>query len=351
MHVNVDLAGTAAVDLVPKKPKEMISVKTEGDRTKVRINSSSLDIIQSCLRKAQYSLHEGWIAQDEHPATVFGSGIHKALEVFYSVPPQERRAPSLDALEFMSFGNMIKDEEKDATLRAFRAFVNSVSPSLGVLPESDKRSVQNGAWLLWHYFKSYVDDPYVCHVDAEGPFLERKFTVPVYSDQTLDIELFGTIDFAFRDVRTNQIILGDHKTTSALGWGSQGSYFDREKPNLQYSCYVYGAKEAYGLDSQNFMVNIIEVKLRPKTEKAKGPSFPRQITSRTEDDLLEMKEALIYYVMKFLESTRTGQFPLGPVGACNSYGSCQYRTVCAAPKSIRPNILNAKFTRRDSCQA
>jgi hypothetical protein len=333
----------AAIVLLPM-PKEMLSVTKVGSQTKVRINSSSLDIIQSCLRKAQYSLLEGWQSKEESSATLFGSAVHKCLEVFYSGTPEQRHVPHLEKLELMSYGNVIPNEEIDLCLRSFRAFLN-VAKALSPLPESDKRSLQNGAWLMWCYFKSYKDDPYVCFEDSYGPFLERKFSLIIHQDDSLMIEIFGTIDFAFRDIHSGEIILGDHKTTSQLNWGGS-SYFDREKPNHQYTCYALGAFECYSINSRNFMVNVVEVKARPKTEKAKGPNFPRQITTRTEEDFAEFKATMIYYVKEYLRAVDSKYFPLGPVGSCNAYGSCNYRQVCSAPKALRHNVLNAKFNQR-----
>lgn len=322
----------------------MISVSPMADgRRRVRINSSSHSLIQECMRKAKYALVEGWRANDESPATVFGSSFHRALEIFYCGPIEKRYVPKLELLERMSFGHTVEGEESDFILRAVRGFIERAAV-LAPLPEGDKRSIQNGVWLLWNYFKTYKDDPYVAFTDDRGPFVERTFSHPIYQDDECVIEIFGTIDFAFRDVRTNEIVIGDHKTTSSLGWGDQ-SYFDREKPNHQYSGYMLGARKVYGIGSGNFMVNVIEVKAKPKTPRGSGPSFPRQITTRTDEDFEEYIQSVTYYVKQYLDSLRTGVWPLGHVGSCNAYGKCTYKEVCAAPASLRQNILTSKFVR------
>jgi hypothetical protein len=329
--------------LHPAKAKEMLSTFTLPDgRTKVRINFSSMDIIQNCLRKAKYALHEKWKAQDEAAATVFGSAFHKALEVYYSGALTERKLPKLETLELMSYGNLVEGEKTDLLLRAARAFIDAAKV-LSPLPETDKHSIQNGVWILHCYFKSYLDDPYVAHTDESGsPYIERTFSLVVYEDAGLVIELFGTLDVILKHVITGEIIPADHKTAGFLSFNGS-SYFDREKPSHQYTGYLLGAREVFGIDSKNFLVNIIEKKAKPKTEKAKGVSFPRQITERNADDFTEFTETLVYVVRQYLTALETDVWPLGPVGACTAYGACTYRAVCSAPKSIRDTILNGKF--------
>lgn len=342
----IDVNLTEAPLLVPAVPKEMLGISKLSDgRTKVRINSSSLDVIQTCMRKAQYSLLEGWKSEVESPALTFGSAIHAALEVFYQGMPEERVVPDLEDLERMTYGHDICGNS--LVERAFAAFAKKAEP-LSALPDGDKRHPLNGAWILHNYFKKFKDDPYVCHTDAEGPFIERKFSLVVYEDDKLVIELFGTIDFVFRHLDTGKLLPGDHKTSSAMTFGDS-NYFDREKPNHQYTGYSLAANRLFAVDSSDFMVSIVEVKAKPKTARGSPPSFPRQITSRSEEDYEEFIETLVESVGRYLEAMDSGVWPLGPVGSCNAYGSCQYRQVCSAPKSLRENILSAKFKREQSC--
>lgn len=326
-------------------PKEMISTrKLEDGRTLVRINSSSLQVIQECMRKAQYTLHEGWIAKEESPATLFGSAVHAFMEVFYSGRFEERRLPRLVDFELMAAGQRIDGDEEDLCLKSFRAFLKKHEP-ISELPAEDKRSAANGAWILHHYLKSFIIDPYVAYVDDKGPFLERTFTLKVYEDESRVIEIFGTIDFVFRNLNTNKLIPGDHKTSSFLGFGDS-SYFDREKPNHQYTGYIMGCREVFGLDVFEFLVNIIEVKAKPKTERGKGPSFPRQPTSRSLEDIEEFRQAVAYYSTMYEASLKSEIWPMGPVQSCASYGSCSFRAVCSSPKNMRQTILQNKFERK-----
>lgn len=341
--MNVDFTlGEGSIELPPAAPKEMLSVSTEGSKTLVRINSSSLSIIQECMRKAQYSLEEGWRAESQSPATIFGSAVHRALEVFYRAPCEERELLPFEKYEQLAFGH---PGTPGLVTSAIEGFVEKNMP-LAALPETDKRSTQNGIWILWHYFKKFQDDPYIAHVDDKGPFVERGFTSRVYEDGELIIDLFGTIDFVFRDTQSGALIAGDHKTSSGLGFGGS-SYFDREKPNHQYTAYMLGLNWALKLPVSNFMVNVVEVKAKPKTARGSAPSFPRQLTNRTEEDFAELVDVLVDSVRRYLEARKTGTWILGPVSACTQYGACQFKQVCASPSSLRQNILTAKFKKEN----
>lgn len=335
----VEFASEDVTVRVPSVPKKMITISEENGKTKVEINSSSLSVIQECLRKSQYLLLEKWKGE-EGPATIFGSAVHKAMEVFYSAPVEEREMVSLEDLEMTAIHGVKKS---GLLYRAIGAFAEKAEV-LRPLPDSDKRSLLNGAWILHHYFKTYLNDPYVAYVDDQGPFIERTFSHRFYESSDLIIDIFGTIDFAFQHVANRNIILGDHKTASSLGFGSS-SYFDRDKPNHQYTMYMLGARKVFGLDTEDFMVNVVEVKARPKTARGSGPSFPRQVTRRSEEDFEELYDVVVKTVRDYLSAIERGVFPLGPVLACNSYGACPYKQVCAAPKSLRQNILSSKFTR------
>ena len=337
MLINVDLSDSSVV--IPKTEiKEMISVTKVGDKTKVKINSSSLGVIQECKRKSKYLLLDGWKMDTEAPATVFGSAIHKAMEVFYSGEIADRKLPKLEDMELMSYGHKVRGEDSDLVLRATRAFIER-AVQLQPLPETDKRSIQNGVWILWYYFSAFIDDGYKAYVDENGPFVERQFTFTLYEDANLIVEYFGQIDFVLQNIKTGDLIPGDHKTSSMVG----ADFFNRLKPNHQYTGYLMGAKEVFKLDTDKFMVNCIEVKAKPKTKAGKPPNFPRQITTRDKNDFAEFKDSVVQAVREYLYARETGLWPIGHVNACAMYGGCSYLSVCSAPDSLRENVLKSKF--------
>lgn len=329
---------------VPKgAPKKMLGIEQIGDLTRVSINSSSLQLIQACGQKAGYSLDRGLVSSNNSPATLFGTAIHGALEVFYAAPRHERTLPTnyRENLDLMSRGQELVQEKDFLIYRATRKFLELARP-LEALPETDKRSPINGAWILAEYFDTYIADPYHVYFDENGPLVERLVEAPIYKDPQLEIILFGTIDVVLENEATGQILICDHKTTSVAGQ----DFYNRLRPNHQYSTYVYLAQQALGLKTDNFLVNCIQVKAKPKTSRGTAPHFPRQITKRSPEDLEEFKKTLVYSVRQYLAWKAEGFWPLGEVNACTLYGGCQYLNICSAPKSIRENIINAAYEER-----
>lgn len=320
--------------------KEMLTVVRDGKQTLVRINSSSLSILQTCARKAFYLLDQGYRAKTQSPPLVFGSAIHKALEVFYGHPRAERSLPRdfADYAETLAHGH--NPPEKHFLYDAILAFVEAAQP-LRDLPDTDKRSLVSGVWTLTHYFKTYFTDAYTIYRDERGPFIERTFSLPLLEGKLCRVELFGTIDFALKNEATGEVLIGDHKTSSQMGM----DFLNRIKPNHQYTGYMIGAREVFGINSENFLVNGIQVKARPTTSRGGPPTFTRQITRRTEADFEEFRKAVAWSAASFLEWQETGNWPLGNVDACSSFGGCGFLEVCSAPNELRNNILEAKFTK------
>lgn len=337
MKVSPDFSQCAPV-IERGKPKEMLSVLRNGAQVTVRINSSSLGIILSCPRKSYYTLHRMLKSRSESSALVFGSAIHKGLEVFYSHPKAERNIPSdfKTQSDLMAFGSPAPT--KHFLYDAISAFVQAADP-LKCLPDTDKRSIPNGIWLLQNYFKTYIDDPYEVYSDANGPVTERTFDLVLYEDPTLKIILFGTIDVVLKNLANGTVLPTDHKTSSVVG----SDFFNRLKPNHQYTGYLLGAQRVLGLETDSFLVNCLQVKPKPVTARGSGPHFTRQVTTRSEHDILEFTQSVLWAVRSYLFWSDAQSWPLGHVDACTMWGGCQFLEVCSAPSQLRENLLENKF--------
>lgn len=340
MHITVDLSEVSPdLGRPASAAHEMLSVSQSPDqRPVVRINYSSLDIIQTCPRKASYLLDRKLRSRNESPALLYGSAIHKALEVFYSHPARERTIPR----DFLKHAELIPANVVPPTdhflYTAIREFCRIAEP-LKALPDDNKRSLNTGIWTLFNYFQTYIQDPYVIYCDDNGPVVERKFSLPIYSGSLFDIELFGTIDAVLRHDHTGVILPCDHKTSSVVGM----DFYNRLRPNHQYTGYLLGAQRVLGLETDSFMVNCIQVKPRPVTTRGQAPHFPRQITKRNEQDFSEFIDVLVAAVGQYLNWKKSGVWPLGPTNSCANYGGCQFLDVCGAPASLRPAIIENKF--------
>lgn len=339
MNITPDLSGLPLVVTPQEGEKEMLSVFSEGQKTVVKINFSSLSVIQECGRKADYSLLRKLKGKSDSPATVFGSAIHKALEVFYLAPREERKMPRDfdEHSALMAYGHPAPTEE--LLYRCVAAFVKRAEALKG-LPDTDKRSLASGVWLLANYFKVYENDPWVCFVDKNGPIVERRCEHILHEDEKLKIILHGTIDLVMRNEQNGAVLATDHKTTSIVG----NDFYNRLYPNVQYSTYAYLAREVLGIKSDGFLVNALETKSKPLTPRGGPPKFFRQVTVRTEKDFEDMKKIYIDAVRRFLYWQSTGEFLQGSVTICANYGGCTYLKVCNSPHEIRETVIQNTFS-------
>ena len=345
--VTVDFSGVvpgAAAVSVGQPTKEMLSVRTASDGvTEVRINSSSLSLIQTCGRKSYYKLEQKWQPRQGSAPLIFGSAIHKAMEVFYAEPLTDRVVPHDFDEQAMLVANGHAANREHYLYEAVRAFVVEAEP-LRMLPDTDKRSLSSGVWTLGHYFNVYANDRYAVARDEHGPMIERDFTLTLHEEPGLRIILFGRIDLILRNMVTGQRLPADHKTSSQMG----ADFFNRIKPNHQYTGYVLGAEQVLGEPVSEFLINGIQVKPRPLTARGGPPTFSRQITTRTPEDFTEFRDVVVEATKRYLGWAASGVWPLGPVDACASWGKCEFLDVCSAPNSLRSNILESKFTRTEN---
>ena len=113
MKVDVDLPRES----IPKTDgkKEMLGIEDHNGQKIVRVNPSSIAILQTCWRKGYYNLIRQLVPDVESPALCFGKGIHKALETFYSSHPTQRQLPKdyEEKIEMIGYGAELDCMDRD----------------------------------------------------------------------------------------------------------------------------------------------------------------------------------------------------------------------------------------------
>ena len=318
-------------------PKQMLIMEKKANGGwLIKINPSSLTLLQTCPKKSYYSLYKNLVPLKRSDAVLFGSAIHKALEIYYSAPREKRRVPPnmKDNINLMCHGQRLADESSSIIYRATRGFIECAAP-LADLPNTDKRSLSNGGWLLGEYFEDRVYVPLEVMFRDGEPLVEKLLETEIFNSPELTIKLFGTIDAILINRSTEQVVICDHKTSSVVG----NDFYNRTKPNHQYTAYVHLAQQELGLSTENFMINCFQVKARPKTTRGKGPDFLHLITKRTPRDISDFILTTIYYVRQYISWVEEDFFPYGPVDACANYGRCSFLDVCSVPETIKESIL------------
>ena len=332
-HIPIDLG----LPMPAKAPKEMLSqVKLPDGRTEIRINHSSYSLISLCKRKAYYALERKLVNNSESAATLFGSAIHAALEVWYTAPLSSRRKGSAECDD--SVANMEAGLEPIPHGRCVRCAAQArfleVAKPLASLEPSDKRSNRNGTSILDAYFSHYLDDPFVVLSDELGPIAERRVSMVLAEESDSRVVYFGTIDAVLKNEFTGQIVICDHKTTSALGQ----EFMQRINPNFQYTAYAAAFRKSYPQhDTRTFMSNGILV---AKTKQ----TFMRQFTEISDDLINEWRTSILDTAYDWYARTQAqGPYPMNSPEPCTHFGGCQFRSICEVPASIKENIIEAHY--------
>jgi hypothetical protein len=308
--------------------------KLSDGRDLVEINFSSLSVINECMRKSEYLLLRKLRAETEGEALTFGKAIHKALEHWYLLPPEHRQLTEKEsdlASTLITLPLSEPSEPYETALDSINAFIIEAQSVRWLAPE-DKRSLASGVKILKAYFKHYADDGLEVYRDESGkPYVERECEFIMHEDAEKVIKFHGTIDIILRNTISGQLFVADHKTTAALG----SAFYNRIKPNHQYTGYIWAARECLGIHTDSFLVNGIQV-AKTKSE------FARQPTQRNEEDFAELKIAMIDASERMLKAIKTGIFPMNS-GACTNYGQCSFYEICSAPAALRENIIRSKY--------
>jgi len=314
------------------EPKRMLEADRVGDQIVIAINYSSLELIQTCLRKAHYSLNRSLQMPTPSLPLAFGTAIHKALEIWYEAFLSTRTAMTTECHDAQQTYSTHDKCTRCAAISKFVAVYQEMVPDPP--NASEARSVENAVDILNAYFSYYLTnpDPYRVFEDHEGYFIERHFEFPIYEDKFLKILYHGTIDMVVQHTETKALYLVDHKTTYSLG----KDFMNRHRPNFQLSGYCLGAKECFGIETEYAIINGIQVAKYKR-------DFRRINTRRNETDFNELKIAVVHNVRKWIEACASRSFPMNTPNPCTFYGGCMYRSVCEVDEVIRENVIRSFY--------
>lgn len=172
----------------------------------IRLRTSERNLFKSCQWAWERSYIDRLSARRESTALWFGTGIHLALEHWYK-PGTQRGVNPVETWE----------EYCDAA----RGDVEYINTAL----DGDSSEVVNakelGTAMLREYLSYYGEESHIDVISAEQTF-QVKVKYPAFTEPggpmcQEEAEYVGTIDLVYRDLRTNEIWLVDHKTAKQLG--------------------------------------------------------------------------------------------------------------------------------------
>ncbi len=267
------------------------------------INSSSVEVLQSCYRKGEYLFEHG-LRSESSKAQAFGTLIHKVLARWYEMPSDLRNADTMTGI--------YEAEWKVANYT----------------PEDDSpKTHKNGLATMLKYADVFKADDLQVVLDQAGkPMVEWSFEFELAPD----IVYFGTVDMVVKDKNTDKIYVLDHKTTSALGVQFNNSW----NPNHQITGYIWAISQA-GFECDEALIQGIQV-MKTKQEVCRVP------TRRTQENFQDWKSTVVDAVLRYKSYREFGFFPHAGNHTCSGFSGCQFLDFCKASREVRKELIERK---------
>lgn len=316
-------------------------------------DASSLNVLQECPRKYQYSILEGWrtLGNVLGPLT-FGSIYHNSLERIEKL--EAAGTPHEDAIligvrEAMAQSGTYEacstlDAEpkweaidwRDANdCRAHAEIEVRFTPWPSIDTKRTRETLIRS--IIW-YFEEYSPDSLpvleLDRGDGKGPRpaleLSFSFSPNFQSPSGRPILWCGHID---KLASFNLIPMVVERKHTAQSLGSY--YFDNYTLNNQITGYILAGQVLFGVQLGGAVIDAAQV--------AVGfTRFQRSLQYRSEPQVAEWLRNLRYWVALAEHYAEINFWPMN-FTACNHYGGCRYRAVCSMPESMRAQALATHF--------
>jgi hypothetical protein len=287
------------------KQKRMLGIEHINGKTRISINYSSLNLLQECQRKADYIFNHGLVDLPSQ-SQIFGTLIHKTLQSWYLVPKEDRTP------DFMR-----------------NAWFSIASSSNYQDPQDGVKTIDNGAKSLHNYALTFRDDDLEVITLNGKPAVEVTLEATVFSNDTHEVQLFGTIDLIVQSKKSGDIYVMDHKTTSRLG----DEFYKLWKPNHQVSAYILLA-QLNGIKTNEAVIQGIQ------TVKTKH-DVVRVECRRTPEELQDFVNTLVYEASRFIRQ-KGKVYPGASDYVCGAFGGCRFQQLCQVSNVLREPMMAIK---------
>lgn len=274
----------------------------------MQIDATTLDAAQRCFRYYQYRIVDGWVPREPSPHLAFGGYYADALEQYYI-----RRAAG--------------DDLDTALLHAVR---HAMRESWGWDSMHNAKTRENLIrTLVWYVDQFAADELQVVILPDGKPATEYIFALDLDGGHTY----CGKLD---RVVQTRgDIYISDQKTTAQT---ISPRYFEQYSPDNQMSGYTFVGKAIFDLPIKGVIIDAAQI--------AVGFSrFERGFAFRTDSQLEEWYKNTLAWIDMIQAVEDEGIYPMN-TQACDKWGGCPFRGVCARSPEVRDVFLRADFVKK-----
>lgn len=310
-------------------------------------DSTSITLAETCLRKYQYKMIEGWQHPEKSVHLLFGGYYATALEHYYK--HIALGATSDEALELVveealiatwnypcetcqGSGKIDFDHtEQGGTSKCLNC--DGPTPAYGPwLSNHNAKTRENLIRTIVWYVDQFENESIEVFKLSDGkPAVEYSFTLPVDDGLMFSGHLDRLVTYA-----GDQYVM-DQKTTGST---ISASYFDGFSPDVQMSMYTFAGQIIFNIPVKGVIIDAAQI--------AVGfTKFERGFTFRSNTQLEEWYETSMYTIRRAIAATKENFFPMDRT-ACGNYGGCEFRKVCARSPQVRDNFLRADFVKGET---
>lgn len=303
-----------------------------GTKVQFAWDSTSLGYLKTCPRLYQYIMIEGWGSAEESIHLRFGIEYHKALEGY-----DHERAKGLD------HNTSVRNVLRDLLIRT-----SDWDPDVTTKAGQYKNRKSLSTAVLW-YLDKYNPDPAKTYILKDGtPAVELSFRFelewgPAGKHQPKDAPpqpylLSGHLDRVVEF--SGDLFVMDRKTSLTT---LSDYYFSQFQPNNQMTLYSLASRIILQAPIKGAIIDACQILLDYEKTHIPGAKFLRRVTYRTEAQLDEWRRDLRYWLTLAEAYASENYWPMNDT-ACDKYGGCRFRQICAKSPQVREQFLKAHFT-------
>lgn len=277
-------------------------------------DSTSLGLLKTCPRKYFYQIIQGWRPKGQSIHLTFGIAYHSALEAY-----DKARCKDMD--------------HEEAVIVAVRSALAFTDPPD---PDKNKNKFTLVRSVVWYLDKFGKDDPAKTIVLENGkPAVELSFRMGIGveaadgSEYLLCGHLDRVVEFG------NDVFVMDRKTTKST---MSDYYFNQFSPNNQMTLYTLASQIISKRAAKGVIIDAVQL--------AVGFSrFARAFAYRTKAQLDEWFGDTVRYLRMAERMANEQSWPMNDT-ACDKFGGCPFREICAADPGVRELYLKSNFEQR-----
>lgn len=321
-------------------------------------DSTSIKLAETCLRKYQYKMIDGWQPLNKSVHLLFGGWYASALELYHKLVAQKMDAEDAVVLvvqkaledtwvydtceECHGTGKLDITEEarKEMTWAGRVDWAETECDNC----EATGKLQSGKPWasdhntktrenlirtIVWYLDQYGEDDSMKTIISSEGTALvEHTFALPVDNGIIFAGHLDRVVEYA------HSPYVQDQKTTGST---ISARFFDGFSPDSQMSMYTFAGRSIFGIPVKGIVIDAAQI--------AVGfTRFERGFTFRTESQLNEWYDNTLYTIEVAQAASRENHFPMNP-SSCSNFGGCEFRHICSRSPEVREQFLKADFVR------